>query len=173
MTTIILATSVVVASNAVDYDNIYVSVEAGGLILDAGTGVTVRPSGATPYEIGDRFNAIQNQIDDMGGGGGYDPATQTLTIPDMDCTSANKCGECEGDCFSHDDCKAGFYCAYKNPIIDRHPGCARTDVNMRVCVSRKHQLAVKKLTVDDERTGELLRKSIGYGGRSDEGILFF
>lgn len=134
-------------------DNIFLSVEAGGLVLEAGTGVTVRGSSDTSqYEIGDRFNSInkrlnsefysKTEVDELtSGSGGYDPQTQKILIPDMGCSGSKKCGECQGQCSSDSDCQDDLYCAYQNRLTGRHPGCARTSLSLRVCVNRKHQLA--------------------------------
>lgn len=53
-------------------------------------------------------------------------------IPEMDplgieyCSETNKCGLCQGDCDTNDDCKEGLICFQRNSNEDV-PGCAGKD----------------------------------------------
>lgn len=60
------------------------------------------------------------------------PTLLAAEIPEMDhlggeyCSESNKCGLCQGDCDTNDDCKEGLICFQRDSNEDI-PGCAGKD----------------------------------------------
>merc|ERR1712080_166957 len=53
-------------------------------------------------------------------------STEVVDLGSSGCTSSRKCGPCEGDCDSDNDCQSGLKCYQRTNSGQTVPGCDRT-----------------------------------------------